>query len=130
MRARRSPAGPAGRSRAVTIARGAGVIASLTMLARILGLARTVVFSQAVGATCLGTAYTTANQVPNLVYELVLGGALASVVVLARTAERAATEPAAKAEISQVASALLTWTLVILVPLTLVVLIGAGEIAT
>jgi putative peptidoglycan lipid II flippase len=119
-------------SHAAGIARGAGVIGGLTMLARILGLARTVVFSQAVGATCLGTAYTTANQVPNLVYELVLGGALASVMVpvLARTAERAATEPAAKAEISQVASALLTWTLVILVPLTLVVLIGAGEIAT
>jgi putative peptidoglycan lipid II flippase len=119
-------------SHAAAIARGAGVIAGLTMLARIAGLVRTVVFSQAVGATCLGTAYVTANQVPNLVYELVLGGALASVMVpvLARTAERAGTDPAARAEISQVSSALLTWTFVILIPLTLVVLLGAGEIAT
>src|SRR6202046_365558 len=124
MRARRSPAGPAGRSRAVTIARGAGVIASLTMLARILGLVRTLVFSQTVGATCLGTAYVTANQVPSLVYELVLGGAMASVMVpvLARSAERSATDPEAKAEVSRVSSALLTWTLLILVPLSVLVL--------
>jgi putative peptidoglycan lipid II flippase len=118
-------------SHAAGIARGAGVIAGLTVLARVLGLLRTLVFSQTVGATCLGTAYATANQVPNLVYELVLGGAMASVMVpvLARSAERSATDPAAKAEVSQIASALLTWTLVILVPLTLIVLVGAGPIA-
>ena len=81
-------------SHAAGIARGAAVIAGFTILSRILGLVRTVVFSQTVGATCLGTAYVTANQVPNLVYELVLGGALASVMVpvLARSAERAATD--------------------------------------
>jgi putative peptidoglycan lipid II flippase len=103
----------------------------LTILARILGLARTVVFSQTVGATCLGTAYTTANQVPNLVYELVLGGAMASVMVpvLARSAERSATDPVAKAEVSRTASALLTWTLIILVPLSLIMGLGAGPIA-
>jgi putative peptidoglycan lipid II flippase len=118
-------------SHAAAIARGAGVIAGLTILARILGLGRTLVFSQTVGATCLGTAYTTANQVPNLVYELVLGGAMASVMVpvLARSAERSATDPAAKAEVSRVASALLTWTLVIMVPLSLMVGVGAGPIA-
>ncbi|MGH3409607.1 MAG: hypothetical protein ACRDRJ_44995 [Streptosporangiaceae bacterium] len=58
------------------IARGAALIAGLTMLFRLLGLARTLVFSRTVGASCLGTAYVTANQVPNLVYELVPGGAL------------------------------------------------------
>jgi len=118
-------------SHAAGIARGASVLAGLTMLARILGLVRTLVFSQTVGATCLGTAYATANQVPNLVYELVLGGALASVMVpvLARSAERSATDPEAKAEVSQIASALLTWTLVLLVPLTLIVVVAAGPIA-
>ena len=52
-------------------------------------------FSQTVGAGCLGTAYVTANQVPNLVYELVLGGALTSAMVpmLARSAERADSDP-------------------------------------
>ena len=74
------------------IARGAAIVASLTILSRILGLVRTLVFSQTVGASCLGTAYVTANQVPNLLYELILGGALTSamVPVLARSAERAA----------------------------------------
>ena len=97
-------------SQAAAIARGAGVIAVITIGARIFGLVRTLVFSQTVGATCLGTAYVTASQVPNLVYELVLGGALASVMVpvLARTAERSATDPAERAQVSHVTSALLT----------------------
>ncbi len=118
-------------SQAAGIARGAGVLAGLTMLARILGLVRTLVFSQAVGATCLGTAYYTANQVPNLVYELVLGGTMASVMVpvLARSAERSAADPEAKAEVAQISSALLSWTVVILVPLTLIVVVAAGPIA-
>ena len=81
-----------GHSRAVGIARGAGVIAGITMLARILGLIRTLAFSQTVGATCLGSAYFTASQVPDLVAELVLGGALGSamVPVLGTTVETAA----------------------------------------
>jgi len=117
---------------ATGIARGAAVIAGLTILARILGLVRTLVFSQTVGATCLGTAYVTANQVPNLIQELVLGGALTSamVPVLARSAERSATDPAEKATVSQISSALLTWTILILVPLTIIIAALAGPIAT
>jgi putative peptidoglycan lipid II flippase len=107
------------------------VIAALTILSRVLGLVRTLVFSQTVGATCLGTAYVTANQVPNLVYELVLGGALTSamVPVLARSAERSAADPAEKARVGQITSALLTWSVLILVPLTLVVVVAAGPVA-
>ncbi len=119
-------------SRAAGIARGAGVIAGLTMLARLLGLVRTLVFSQTVGATCLGTAYFTANQVPNIVYELVLGGALGSamVPVLARSAERSGADPMEKAQVSQITSALLTWTLVICVPMTLILGVAAGPISS
>src|SRR5260370_993767 len=69
------------RGHAAGIARGAAVIAGFTVLSRILGLVRTLVFSQRVGASCLGTAYITANQVPNLVYELVVGGALTSAML-------------------------------------------------
>src|SRR5208282_6637987 len=105
------------------IARGVAVVASLTILSRILGLVRTLVFSQTVGATCLGTSYVTANQVPNLLYELILGGALTSamVPVLARSAERANLDPAEKARVGQITSALLTWTFVIVVPLVLII---------
>ena len=42
---------------AAGIARGALVVAGLTVLSRVLGLVRTLVFSQTVGASCLGTAY-------------------------------------------------------------------------
>ena len=112
------------------IARGAAIVAGLTILSRILGLVRTLVFSQTVGATCLGTAYVTANQVPNLLYELILGGALTSamVPVLARSAERAARDPAEKAHVSAITSALLTWSVIIIVPLVLVIVAAAGPI--
>lgn len=119
------------REGAAGIARGALVIAGLTVVSRLLGLARTLVFSQRVGASCLGTAYVTANQIPTLVYELVLGGALTSamVPVLARPAERAASDPQDKARVTQISSAVLTWSVVILVPLTLAVAAAAGPIA-
>jgi putative peptidoglycan lipid II flippase len=114
------------------IARGAAVVASLTILSRILGLVRTLVFSQTVGASCLGTAYVTANQVPNLLYELILGGALTSamVPVLARSAERSARDPAEKARVGEITSALLTWTVVVVVPLVVVIVAAAGPIAS
>src|SRR5271166_5227165 len=114
------------------IARGAAVIASLTIISRLLGLVRTLVFSQTVGASCLGTAYVTANQVPDLLYQLVLGGALTSamVPVLARSAALAASDPAEKARVGQITSALLTWTVVIAVPLTLAIAAAAGPIAS
>lgn len=116
---------------AAGVARGAALIAGLTILSRLLGLARTLVFSQTVGASCLGSAYVTANQVPNLVYELVLGGALTSamVPVLARSAEQSAADPAEKARVSQISSALLTWSVVILLPLTLLIAATAMPIA-
>ena len=125
------PAEPTSRL-AEGIVRGAVVVASLTILSRILGLVRTLVFSQTVGASCLGTAYVTANQVPDLLYQLILGGALTSAMVpiLARSAERAARDPAEKARVGQITSALLTWTVVIVVPLVLVIVLAAGPIAS
>ena len=114
------------------IARGAAVVASLTILSRVLGLVRTLVFSQTVGATCLGTAYVTANQVPNLLLELILGGALtvAMVPVLARSAARAGTDPAERARVGVITSALLTWTVIIAVPLSVGIAAAAGPIAS
>jgi len=130
------PAEPADPGRAELlgegIARGAFVVASLTIASRVLGLVRTLVFSQAVGASCLGTTYVTANQVPDLLYQLVLGGALASVMVpvLARSAERAASDPAERARVGDITSALLTWTVIIVLPLVVVIVAVAGPIAT
>ena len=116
---------------AVGIARGAALVAGLTLASRILGLGRTLVFSQTVGSDCLGTVYVTSYQIPNLISELVLAGALtnAMVPVLARSAERAGVDPEAKARVGQISSAMLTWTIVLLVPVTIGVGVAAGPIA-
>jgi putative peptidoglycan lipid II flippase len=125
------PAAGPGRRVAQGIARGAAIIAGLTILSRILGLARTLVFSQSIGAGCLGTAYTTANQVPSLIYELAIGGALTSamVPVLARSAEHAGSSPEARQRVTQITSALLTWAVIILVPLTVAIAAAARPVA-
>ncbi len=93
-----------------------------------LGFARTLVFAGTVHTSCLSAAYVTANQVPNVIYDIVLGGALTAIVVpvLAGQAQRSATSQAAKAEVSAIASALLTWTVVILVPVSLALALAAG----
>jgi putative peptidoglycan lipid II flippase len=128
----RSSEAEAGRSLAAGIARGAGVIAVITIGSRVVGLGRTLTFSQTVGASCLGTAYVTANQIPNLVYELVLGGALSSVMVplLARPAASSGNDASARDQISRTTSALLTWCVLILVPLTVAIMATAGPIAS
>jgi putative peptidoglycan lipid II flippase len=100
------------------------MIGVITVLARLVGFGRQVVFAHTVGTTCLGTAYTTANMVPNIIYDIVLGGALSSVVVpvLAGPAGRAAEQA------RQISSALLTWTVALLVPVSVVVALAAREI--
>jgi putative peptidoglycan lipid II flippase len=102
------------------------MIGVITVLARLVGFGRQVVFAHTVGTSCLGTAYTTANMVPNIIYDIVLGGALASVVVpvLAGPAGR----PGKPAVARQIASALLTWTVVLLVPVSAIVAVAAHPI--
>ncbi len=113
------------------IGRAAALIATLTVLARVLGLVRTLVFAGTVGNSCLGTAYVTANQVPNIIYDIVIGGALTSIMVpvLARPARLAQANPADARQVTQVSSALLSWTIVILVPVSLVFAAASGPIA-
>jgi putative peptidoglycan lipid II flippase len=105
----------------------AGLIAVVTLAARIFGFGRWLVFSQSVGTTCVGSVYQTANQLPNVVYEVAAGGALAAVVVpiiagqLGRQNEEEAT---------QTASAMLTWTLAVLVPLSILMAVSARPLST
>lgn len=96
------------------IAGAASMIAVLTMASRLVGFARIFVFGKAVGATDLGDVYQAANTVPNIIFEIVAGGAMAALVVplLAGPIARAERE-----EIGHIASALLTWVVVLLVPL-------------
>jgi putative peptidoglycan lipid II flippase len=63
------------------ILRAAGTMAVATLVSRITGLLRTMVLAAALGVLLVNDAYTTANTLPNIVYELLLGGVLTSVVV-------------------------------------------------
>lgn len=101
-----------------TVAKAAALIAILTVLARIVGFARNIVFSNTVGQTCLGQTYQSANTLPNIIFEIVAGGALASVVV-PLISSYVARKDAAGA--SQTASALMTWTIAVLVPVSVLI---------
>ena len=56
-------------------------VASGTALSRLTGLVRIIVFGVVVGQTALADAYDIANNAPNVVYELLLGGILAATLV-------------------------------------------------
>ncbi|MEI4271635.1 murein biosynthesis integral membrane protein MurJ [Klenkia sp. LSe6-5] len=71
--------GRAGGSRGIL--RAAGTMAVASLVSRITGFLRTVVLTAALGAGLVGDAYTVTNTLPNIVYELLLGGVLTSVVV-------------------------------------------------
>lgn len=114
------------------IAGAALLIGIVTVLARLVGFGRYLVQSQTVGNLCLSTAYNTANYVPNIVFELVAGGALAGMVVpvLASAASRAGDDPEARAEAGRITSALLTWVMLVMVPLALLIVAFAGPIVS
>jgi len=116
---------PAPRSGTGRIVGAAALIAGLTVLARIAGFGRTVVFISTVRDNSLGDLYSAANTVPNIVFELVAGGALASLVVPLLAGAVAAGD---RERVNAVASALLTWTLLLLVPLAILVALLAGRI--
>lgn len=108
-----------------TLLGAAALITVLTVLARTTGFGRNLVFARTVGATCLNSTYQTVNTVPNILYEVVAGGALASLVVplLAR-----AVAAGDRDHVDRTASALITWTLVVLTPLALVIALAAEPI--
>ncbi|WP_245899828.1 murein biosynthesis integral membrane protein MurJ [Geodermatophilus normandii] len=63
------------------ILRAAGTMAVATLVSRVTGLLRTMVLAAALGVGLVNDAYNTANTLPNIVYELLLGGVLTSVIV-------------------------------------------------
>ncbi|MGY1810129.1 murein biosynthesis integral membrane protein MurJ [Blastococcus sp. SYSU D00669] len=108
------------------VAGAAALIAVLTVLARLAGFGRTLVFTNAVGADSTGDTYTAANTVPNIVFEVVAGGALASLVVPMLAGGIASGNAE---QVRRTASALLGWTLLVLTPLAVLVAVLAEPIA-
>jgi putative peptidoglycan lipid II flippase len=125
------------------IGRAAVLIGAITIVSNLVGFGRQLVFAHTVSATCLGTAYATANQVPNIIYDIVLGGALTSVMipVLAGPAARrlggtpgprasAETRASAENQASQIASAMLSWTILLLAPVSVIIAVAARPLTT
>lgn len=108
------------------VAGAATMIAVLTVVSRVLGFGRWLVQASTVQAGAVGNAYATANTIPNVLYEVAVGGALAGAVVplLAAPIARKGAQ-----EVNRIASALLCWALAVLVPLALVVTLLARPIA-
>ncbi len=104
--------------------RTSGVMALGTIASRFTGFLRTAIILIALGSALLGDSYNIANTTPNIVYELMLGGVLTSVVVplLVRAAKQDTDGGQAYAQ------RLLTLVAVVLGALTVVTVIFAPAI--
>ncbi|HXA62867.1 MAG TPA: murein biosynthesis integral membrane protein MurJ [Streptosporangiaceae bacterium] len=76
--------------RSSSLLRSGAVMAVGTIASRLTGFLRTAMLTVAFGTHALGDVYNTANTVPNIVYDLLLGGILTSVIVplIVRARER------------------------------------------
>ncbi len=108
------------------VAGAAALIAVLTVLSRLAGFGRTLVLTNTVGAGSTGDTYLAANTVPNIVFEVVAGGALAALVVPMLAGGIATGD---REQVRATASALLGWTLLVLTPLAVLVAVLAEPIA-
>lgn len=107
------------------VGRAASVIGAITVASRLAGFGRTMVFTWAIGVGSLATAYQNANNIPNIIFELVAGGALSALVIPLLAAPLARNDPQ---QVNRIASALLTWALTILIPVGIGVAVFAGPL--
>ncbi|WP_166847107.1 murein biosynthesis integral membrane protein MurJ [Isoptericola sp. BMS4] len=106
---------PAGRARAgQTLAGAAVLITVVTLASRVVGFGRWLAQAHYLGTGGVDGPFNAANLLPNVLFEVAAGGALAGAVVplLSGFLVRGEQE-----KVSRTASALLGWTLVVLVPL-------------
>ncbi|BDZ43769.1 hypothetical protein GCM10025865_30680 [Paraoerskovia sediminicola] len=96
-----------------TLAGAAALITVVNLASRLIGFLRQIALVSNVGPGEVGDIYLKANTVPNVMFEVAAGGALAGAIVplLAGPVARRA-----RIEASGITSALLTWALVVLVP--------------
>lgn len=108
------------------LAGAAALISAVTVVSRLLGFARNLVFTNAVGLTDVGDAYNWANTLPNVLFEVAAGGALAGALipVIAGPLARGMRD-----DVSRIASAMLGWTLGGLVLIGAVLALAAEPIA-
>jgi putative peptidoglycan lipid II flippase len=108
------------------LAGAAALISVVTIVSRLLGFARTLVFTGTVGLTEVGDAYNWANILPNVLFEVAAGGALAGALipVIAGPLARGMRD-----DVSRIASAMLGWTLAGLTVLAVLLAALAGPVS-
>jgi putative peptidoglycan lipid II flippase len=99
------------------VAGAAAGVALVTVATRLVGFGRVAVLSRSLGTSCVGDTYQAANAIPNVVFEVVAGGALASLIVPVLAGAVAAGD---RESAGRTASALLSWTVAVLAPVALV----------
>jgi putative peptidoglycan lipid II flippase len=104
----------------------AALIAAVTVLSRLLGFGRWLAQANGVGVGAIADAYNSANLLPNVLFEVAAGGALAGAIVpmLAGLVARGERE-----QVDRVVAATLGWTLLVLVPLGVLLAVMSGPIA-
>lgn len=108
------------------IAGAAGLIALVTMVSRVAGFARILVFAESVRARGVGEIYQSVNALPNVLFEVAAGGVLAAVAVPLIAHRLGAGD---REHADRLASVLLTWALVVLVPLGALLALAAPVLA-
>ena len=108
------------------LAGAAALISVVTIVSRLLGFTRTLVFTGSVGLTSVGDAYNWANTLPNVLFEVAAGGALAGALipVIAGPLARGMRD-----DVSRIASAMLGWTLAGLTVLAVLLAVLAGPVS-
>lgn len=96
--------------------RSASVVSAITVASRVMGLVRTLVVTSVLGITFLGNTYTSANALPNLLFEIVVGGAVAAALLPAIAGAAAAGK---RDEVEVISSAVLNRALLIMTPVVL-----------
>lgn len=108
------------------LAGAAAMIAVVTALSRVLGFVRYLVGAATVGMGGVADAYNSANVLPNVLFEVAAGGALAGALVPLLAGPVLRRDPA---EVGRVVSGALGWTLAVLVPLGLALAAASGPVA-
>ncbi|MGB3442854.1 MAG: murein biosynthesis integral membrane protein MurJ [Actinophytocola sp.] len=73
--------GPPPREKPPSLAKASGSMAIATLVSRITGFVWKIQLAWVAGLAVVNDSFTVANTLPNIVYELLLGGVLASIVV-------------------------------------------------
>jgi len=96
-----------------SLLRGTGVVASLTVLSRLFGFARDLIFALLFGATAIADAFFVAFRIPNLLRSFVAEGALTSAFIPVLTEELRKSKEHARKTVQAVAGFLMCTTVLL-----------------